>query len=81
MSNVGFLTGADLDSCETNRGLDRERELRCLLTMGLLADLNWLELDLDLMGSGTSGPLRMSRSCRVEEGDTGLTGTVLGMLW
>ena len=80
MSMVGFLTGALFDNWETRRGLERDKELRWRLTIGLLADLNWFELDLDRMGSGTSGPLRMSRSWRVEGGDTGLTGTVLGML-
>jgi len=56
------LTGALLDSWDTRRGLESEREFLCLLTIGLLADLNWFEFDLDLMGSGTSGPFLIRRS-------------------
>ena len=62
--------------------MERDKEFRCLFTMGRLADLNWFEFDLDLMGSGTSGPFLISRLWRAEGGDTeGFTGTVLGMLW
>ena len=80
MSSVGFFTGALFDSWETSSGFESEREFLCLLTIGLLADLNWLEFDLDLMGSGTSGPFLIRRSCRAEDEDVGgLTGTVDGM--
>ena len=49
------LTGALLLSWLANSGLEIESELRWRAAMGRLALLNWLELDLDLIGSGTCG--------------------------
>lgn len=51
--------------------------------MGRLADLNWLELDLERMGSGTwvccCWP--RSRSSWREDGCGGEVGTVAGIRW
>lgn len=53
LSSGKFFTGADLESWEARMGLEMERELRCRAAIGRFADLNWFELLLDLIGSGT----------------------------
>ena len=64
-----------------------DREFLCRFTIGLLADLNWLEFDRERIGSGTWGSFLMRSSCSVlccEDwfGDKEeLTGTVLGIWW
>ena len=53
LSSGKFFTGADLESWEARIGLEMERELRWRAAIGRFADLNWFELLLDLIGSGT----------------------------
>jgi hypothetical protein len=53
LSRGKFFAGADLESCEARMGFEMERELRWRAAIGRLADLNWFELLLDRIGSGT----------------------------
>ena len=53
LSRGKFFTGADLESWDARMGFEMEREFRWRAAIGRFADLNWFELLLDLIGSGT----------------------------